>query len=378
MRLRLLLLCATAALLAACRDEKVETYSVPKETPPPAVPAQAGAQASDITWTLPAGWTTQPDPSGMRKGSFVVSGANGAKADISVTAFPGDVGGDLANVNRWRGQLGLAPIDDATMAQTVQTLDAPAGKFLFVELSGGSPAGGAPQPERILGAWLKQPDLTWFFKLKGDDALVTAQRDAFISFIKSVAIAAAPVVAAPIQAQSTNDLPKNNAAPLAPFAGGATPDTGAAPDTGSPPTPPAALTWTVPADWQAKPLGAMRLASFAVSSDAGDADISVIAFPGDAGGLLANVNRWRGQLGLAPMAEGDLAGATTALEGTGGLHFTVVDFSGQMGGGGPTRMLGAILSFDDQTYFFKMTGPDALVARQKAAFLDFLKTVKAP
>jgi len=49
-----------------------------------------------------------------------------------------------------------------------------------------------------------------------------------------------------------------------------------------------------------------------------------------------------------------------------------------MGGGGPTRMLGAILSFDDQTYFFKMTGPDALVARQKAAFLDFLKTVKAP
>ena len=31
-----------------------------------------------------------------------------------------------------------------------------------------------------------------------------------------------------------------------------------------------------------------------------------------------------------------------------------------------------------QTYFFKITGPDALVTREKTAFLDFLKTVRAP
>jgi hypothetical protein len=120
----------------------------------------------------------------------------------------------------------------------------------------------------------------------------------------------------------------------------------------------------------------MRIGSFTVSGDAGAADISIIAFPGEAGGLLANINRWRGQLGLAPLADGDLAGATTALDGAGGLHFTVVDLSGQAGGA-PTRMLGAILSFGGQTYFFKLTGPDSLVARKKSAFLDFLKTVRA-
>jgi hypothetical protein len=397
MRPRLLLLCAAAALLASCRDESISTYRVPKDAPSPVVPAPATAATSDITWILPAGWTTQPDPSGMRKGSFLVSGADGAKADsvggakadMSVTAFPGDVGGDLANVNRWRGQVGLAPIDDAALAQAVQTIDAPAGKFSFIELSG--TASGAQKPERLLGAWLQQPDRRWFFKLKGDDALVTAQHDAFFAFLKSVSFAAAPpAVAGPAKAQSTNDLPK---APFAPFAGGAMPDTGTTPDANSAPapapadstTPQASLTWTAPADWQAKPLSTMRIGSFAVSSDAGTADISIVAFPGEAGGLLANINRWRGQLGLAPLAEGDLASATTMLDGAGGLHFTVVDLSGQTAGAEssgagvtPARMLGAILSFGGQTYFFKLTGPDALVAREKTTFLDFLKTVKAP
>jgi hypothetical protein len=380
MRPRLLLFCAAAALLASCRDESIATYRVPKDAPSPAVPAPTTAGTSDITWTLPAGWTTQPDPSGMRKGSFLVSGAEGAKADMSVTAFPGDVGGDLPNVNRWRGQVGLPPIDDATLAQTVQTINAPAGKFSFIELSG---VNAAQKTVRMLGAWLQQPDRRWFFKLLGDDALVTAQHDAFFAFLKSVSFAAAPAVSGPVKAQSTNDLPK---APFAPFAGGAMPDANTVPapapiDSSATPTPPdsapqASLTWTAPAGWQAKPLGAMRLGSFAVSSDAGSADISIIAFPGEAGGLLPNINRWRGQLGLAPLAEGDLGAATTALDGTGGLHFTVVDLSGQAGST-PARMLGAILSFDGQTYFFKLTGPAALVAREKTAFLDFLKTVKA-
>jgi len=387
MRPRLLLFCAAAALLASCRDENIATYRVPKDAPSPAVPAPATAGTSDITWTLPAGWTTQPDQSGMRKGSFLVSGADGAKsdrvggakADMSVTAFPGDVGGDLPNVNRWRGQVGLPPIDDAALAQTVQTIDAPAGKFSFIELSG---VNAAQKTVRMLGAWLQQPDRRWFFKLLGDDALVTAQHDAFFAFLKSVSFASAPAVSGPVKAQSTNDLPK---APFAPFAGGAMPDTNAAPapaDSSATPNmpdsaPQSSLTWTAPADWQAKPLGQMRLGSYGVSSDAGNADISIIAFPGEAGGLLPNINRWRGQLGLAPLAEADLAGTTTALDGAGGLHFTVVDLSGQAAGT-PARMLGAILSFGGQTYFFKLTGPDALVAREKNAFLDFLKTVKAP
>ena len=58
----------------------------------------------------------------------------------------------------------------------------------------------------------------------------------------------------------------------------------------------------------------------------------------------------------------------------GGLTFTVVDFVGT--GDQPQRILGAMTPFDQAMWFFKLSGPDALVAAEKPAFLSFLQTVK--
>ncbi len=136
------------------------------------------------------------------------------------------------------------------------------------------------------------------------------------------------------------------------------------------------LTWTAPASWSAKDPGQMRKGSFAVKgADGTEADLSITAFPGDTGGLLANLNRWRGQIALPPLAEADLNGAIAHADGQGGLHFDVVDFAGTAKGV-PTRIVGAVLSRPGETWFFKLMGPDALVAGQKPAFIDFLRSVK--
>ena len=37
----------------------------------------------------------------------------GAKADVTVSIFPNDTGGVVANVNRWRTQVGLPETDEA-------------------------------------------------------------------------------------------------------------------------------------------------------------------------------------------------------------------------------------------------------------------------
>jgi len=129
-----------------------------------------------------------------------------------------------------------------------------------------------------------------------------------------------------------------------------------------------ALTWTAPANWTPKPGSGMRRATFSISGPEGAADLAVISFPGDVGGDLANVNRWRGQLGLPPVP--DLSGALDPLEAN-GLHIRVFDAANQ-----GNRMLGAIVPVSGETWFFKLTGPDALVAREKPAFLAFLKTVR--
>ena len=201
------LLAMLPLLLAACREEKVTAYSVPKDNaaPPPAMavasasphsPASAPAGAPDagmaatpvataagpgLTWTAPAHW--QPKPaSAMRKGSYAVNGEGGATADLSITAFPGDVGGEIANVNRWRGQIGLTPLPDSDVAGTVTRLSANGLTLNVVDFA--NPTAAAPI--RIVGAMVPHEGATWFFKLMGPDALVAKEKPAFLEFLKTV------------------------------------------------------------------------------------------------------------------------------------------------------------------------------------------------
>ena len=139
----------------------------------------------------------------------------------------------------------------------------------------------------------------------------------------------------------------------------------AAPATSTPATETAAmpagltLTWTAPATWQPKALGTMRKGSYTVPSK---------------DGATANINRWRGQVSLAPIAETDLAGATARVV-VGDLTFTVVDLVST--GDQPQRILGAMVPFDQSMWFVKLSGPAALVLAEKPVFLSFLQTIKA-
>ena len=132
------------------------------------------------------------------------------------------------------------------------------------------------------------------------------------------------------------------------------------------------LAWTAPADWATKPLGQMRKGSYAVKGDGGEADLSITAFPGATGGLEANLNRWRGQVGLPPQSPDEVTAATEKFD-TNGLPVILVDYAGN-----GNRLVGAIIAYGGNSWFFKLMGPDAVVAGQKAAFVQFLHTVKAP
>lgn len=134
------------------------------------------------------------------------------------------------------------------------------------------------------------------------------------------------------------------------------------------------LGWSAPAAWKAKAASAMRKGSYGISGTGGEADLSITAFPGDVGGELANINRWRGQISLPPLAEGEAAAAVSRVT-QGSLALTIVDFTGT--GASPQRIVGAMVPFGGATWFFKLMGPDAVVAEAKPAFLEFLKTVKA-
>jgi hypothetical protein len=134
------------------------------------------------------------------------------------------------------------------------------------------------------------------------------------------------------------------------------------------------LRWTAPAGWKELPGNAMRVASFAPPAKFGKAEVTVIALPGDVGGELANVNRWRGQIALPPFAEKDLAAARSKITGAAGV-ILLYDFTG--GGEKKTRLVAGMVEHDGTTWFFKLMGEEPAVAAAKPAFLKLLGGLKA-
>ena len=149
------------------------------------------------------------------------------------------------------------------------------------------------------------------------------------------------------------------------------------PDSSAAPAP--ALDYQRPPGWQEAPPGQMRVASFGVSGKDGKrAEVSVVPLPGLAGTDLNNVNRWRGQVGLPPVPETELAGLAQPVEIAGQPAKLYEQAGASPGATDQSRILAAILRRDGVAWFFKMTGDDGLVAEQKPVFIELLRSVKFP
>ena len=177
------------AFLVSCERTAVREYQAPKETFPQKAAvreqieqAQDSARTSAIILKAPPQWQRQP-PAPMRKASFVVQEADGAKVDITVTSFKGESGGLLANINRWRGQLGLDAVDAEQLESTIERPTLAGREFVIVDFA--NEQAPADKKQRVIGAIVPAPGETWFFKMTGDDALTAAQKPAFFEVLES-------------------------------------------------------------------------------------------------------------------------------------------------------------------------------------------------
>lgn len=135
---------------------------------------------------------------------------------------------------------------------------------------------------RLLGAIFPQPDRTWFFKMTGPIQEVQEHEAEFRQFIDSV---------------------RFNKDPEQP------------------------VKWTVPEGWRHEPGKGFRYATFLIGPKEKAFELIVSPLEGQAGSILANVNRWRGQIGLKPIGEVALAKVTQPLKVEGGPA-TLVDMKG--------------------------------------------------
>jgi hypothetical protein len=112
---------------------------------------------------------------------------------------------------------------------------------------------------RMRVAIFKLGKKTWFFKLIGPKDVVDQHADDFEAFLRSV--------------KSDNDQ----------------------------------AVWKAPDDWVKEPAGGQRSAAYRIGPKETAAELTVVPLDEQAGSLLDNVNRWRGQLGLKAVREENLS-----------------------------------------------------------------------
>jgi hypothetical protein len=130
-------------------------------------------------------------------------------------------------------------------------------------------------------------------------------------------------------------------------------------------------TWEVPEGWIPGKKSSMRVGSFAVEDENGSAlDISISNLLGDGGGLLSNVNRWIGQIGINPTTEGGLTNYVSEITVAGKPASLVKASNNQQ------TFVAAIVKTGARSWFFKMTGESALAEKEQTNFDSLLQSVR--
>jgi len=327
--LRLLFL-ALAFALVGCQKPAIRSYIAPKdETLDSIAPApEEGEVMPQLSWKLPAGWT-QTAAGQMSLASFAIDDAGGG-ASVGITPLPNLAGKEELIINMWREQVQLGPLEPAQLAEALKPVEVAGGEGKVFEITGTRDG----KPTRTIAAMLHRGSKSWFFKLTGDEAAANARRAEFLEFVKSV--------------RFEDPKPQGTAS--------------ASGESGS------SFKWTVPEKWTVAPIGPMQVAKFTVPpQDAAKADVTVSVFPSESGGTLANVNRWRQQIGLGEIEEKALDTVTKPLDATPGS--LLVDLKNP-----PRAMLGAIVPRDGQWFFYKMTGDTPAVEAAREDFVRFVKS----
>jgi hypothetical protein len=339
-----LLSCAVA--LAGCQRQEIKVYTAPKDIPSQApMTAQEQEPAADphaqrprpqVSYTVPKGWK-ETGAGRMSVADFDITGEGGKQANVSITQLGNLQGKDAILVNMFRVNFGMKELSDEETARELKSVDLGGETGKFFEITGKrdvETSTGATNSEvmSVVTAFVHHPDGTWFYRLAGDPALVEQQKPVFLDFLKTIKIKEGATAASQPEPVASN------------------------------------FNWQVPKGWKVEAAGQMQVARFAVGAPGSKAEVFVSVFPSDTGGTLANVNRWRRQLGLQETDESQLSQLVSQLDPN-DPQSMLVDMSN-----GTKRLLGAVVPRNGQYWFYKLLGDSGVVGPEKDNFVAFAKS----
>ena len=323
-------------ILSCSEEPKIESFSIPSEYDGPIV-----------SWKLPPNWGENPDLSGPMAGSFHVKTKSGPQGRIGVMPFRENVSTvDVANM--FGREMGYPPFNQENLTPFLQEKKIGDRIFEWVYLNSKVETASSP-PRTALLALLRQDKDTWLFPFIADQKLVLKESENFIQFLESCSLRSEKNK--PILARLPAPLPKTG-------------------NTNSAKPPKNPWSWSKPSTWSEGKASSMRIGSYKVAGPNGtQLDISVTSFPGDVGGLLANVNRWIGQIDLAPIQEASLDQYCSSITLAGNSAHLVEAY------GEEKAVLAGTLFLEKESWFFKLIGNRTLAEKEKSNFISFLNSI---
>ena len=133
------------------------------------------------------------------------------------------------------------------------------------------------------------------------------------------------------------------------------------------------FTWEKPASWIPAEGSSMRLASFEIPFSTGSGDLSIMELGGDGGGLEANVNRWRGQIGLDPLTKLEINDeAENGVSKLGNYQlFQLINLEKK-----ESAFLAAVFPLESRTLFIKLTASVEGILEIEKDFKAFCSSMK--
>lgn len=324
-------------------------------------PQQQKSAVDDLSFHFdtPPGWVEVPTTQ-YRQVNFIID--NNPDAECYLSILPNRGGGVEANINRWRGQMGLGPLsaDEIAALERKPLLNQPA-TFMVCEGSFGG-MGGESKPDFLMaGLILEIEGFSIFVKMTGPKAVVSGHLEGFDTFASTLHLTE------PGQ-EHNHDAPQAHSADDGHDHSAPAGAQGQAVDVSK-------LTWNAPADWVQGPDRDMRLVTYTT----GEVECYVTVLGGDGGGVEMNINRWRGQMGQTPLSATEIAALPTLKML--GRKCPVVAIRGAYSGmdGTPQdgyMMMGVSCILPGNALFVKMVGPEAAVTAQLSSFGAFCESMQ--
>ena len=118
----------------------------------------------------------------LRKAAYIVQDGD-QQVEITIIPLSAQAGSLLPNINRWRGQVGLAEVDQQQMESDLEKVTVGDVEGVYVRLQ--APA-GAEKQQTILGVIAVRGARSWFVKLNGDTLLADRETENFKQFVSSI------------------------------------------------------------------------------------------------------------------------------------------------------------------------------------------------